>query len=271
MPEIPCNVIGDEYHTKLRGEKIYIATTIAEDCILGVKATKECNEAGLTEAYGVFKEEAIVQEPEYLPKSVNLDGWKAGSKAWQSLFKNIVIISCFLHGFIKIRDRALKSMNDIFMEISNKVWDYYKAENKKSFSQRIRRLREWAKNEVPDSVMKTNLIKLCNKNKEWQQYYDHPNSYRTSNMLDRLMRFMDRYSHKAQKFHGKEIESCTKTFRAFALIYNFTPSCPDNRRKNEFRSPVARLNNHEYHKNWLSNLLIAGSLNGYRQKPTKVL
>jgi len=32
-------------------------------------------------------------------------------------------------------------METVFHEISEKVWDCYKAENKKSFSQRIRRLR----------------------------------------------------------------------------------------------------------------------------------
>ena len=268
---IPKDLVGDEYHGKLGGQKIYLATTVAKGCFLGVEPSQTCDEQGLTKAYGFFKKEAEALNPGYEPNSVNLDGWHASNLAWKSLFCCITVISCFLHGYLKIRDRALKKMETVFHEISEKVWDCYKAGDKKSFSQRIRRLREWAKINVPESVMKTNLLKLCDKNKKWQVFYDHPNAYRTSNMLDRLMRFMDRYMQKNQTFHGKAIKNSRNTIRAFALMYNFTPSCPDNRRMDELKSPVGRLNKFEYHENWLSNLLIAGSLNGKNRQPIKML
>jgi hypothetical protein len=266
---VPKDVVADEHHSKLSGEKLYLATTVSKGCFLGAEPSKTCDGEGLTKAYGIFKEEAEVLEPGYRPDSVNLDGWQASNLAWLSLYPFITVISCFLHGFIKIRDRALKKMGDVFYEISTKVWDCYKANNKKSFSQRIRRLREWAKNNVEESAMKANLLKLCDKNRQWQVFYDHPNAHRTSNMLDRLMRFMDRYLQKNQTFHGKSIKNSTNTIRAFVLIYNFTPSCPDKRRKDDFKSPAARLNKHQYHENWLANLLIAGSLNGKRTKQSK--
>ena len=268
---IPKEIIGDEHHSKQSRNKTYVATTVAKGCILGAEVTNTCDEKGLVEAYGVFKKEALHLETGYKPDSINLDGWKAGSKAWKNLFKNITIIVCFLHGFIKIRDRALKRMKDVFQKISEKVWNCYKAENKRCFSQSIRRLKEWASENVPESPMKDNLIKLCDKNKQWQQYYDHPNAYRTSNMLDRLMGFMNRYLEKNQTFHGKTKDVSSSTIRAFALIYNFSPSCPDYKRKEEYKSPVGRLNNHEYHENWLANLFIASSMNGNRQKPIKKL
>ncbi len=160
-------------------------------------------------------------------------------------------------------------MQPIFEQIFEKVWDCYKAESKRSFSQKIRRLKEWAKDNVEISSMKSNLIKLCDKNKQWQMFYDHSNSYRTSNMLDRLMRFMNKYLDKNQTFHGKTEKTCTKTIRAFSLIYNFTPSCPDYNHKDQFKTPVGRLNNHEYNEEWLANLLIAGSLNGKRSKASQ--
>ncbi|MCF8373215.1 MAG: hypothetical protein K9H64_16470 [Bacteroidales bacterium] len=65
-------------------------------------------------------------------------------------------------------------MEYIFLEISQKTWDCCKAENNKRFNQRIRRLREWAKTNVPESVMKPNLLKLWDKNNQWQVFYDHP-------------------------------------------------------------------------------------------------
>jgi hypothetical protein len=256
---IPVDIVGDEHHSKLSGNKAYIATTVAKGCFLGVEVTNTCDEKELTEAYGVFKEESLQLDLNYKPNSINLDGWQAGNKAWKTLFRSITIISCFLHGFIKVRDRALKKMGFIFHQLSEKAWDCYRAEDKRSFSQRIRRLKEWSEVNVPESPMKVNLLKLCKKNKQWQVFYDHPNAYRTSNMLDRLMGFMNRYLDKNQTFHGKNKAVSTNTIRAFSLIYNFSPSCPDYRRKEEFKSPVGRLNNHEYHENWLSNLLIAGS------------
>ena len=42
-----------------------------------------------------------------------MDGWKATLKAWKALFASVVIICCFLHVFIKIRDRAKKKYNDV--------------------------------------------------------------------------------------------------------------------------------------------------------------
>jgi hypothetical protein len=268
---IPVDLVGDEHHSKLSGNKTYVATTVAKGYFLGAEVTSSCDQNGLTASYGVFKEEALRLDPGYMPDSVNLDGWQAGNKAWKSLLGNIVIIACFLHGFIKVRDRAIKKMRPIFHEISERAWDCYRSENKRSFSQRIRRLKEWSVINVPESPMKNNLMKLCEKNKQWQVFYDHPNAYRTSNMLDRLMGFMNRYLEKNQTFHGKTERSGSNTIRSFSLIYNFSPSCPDNRRRDELKSPVGRLNKHEYHENWLANLFIAGSLNGKRQQQMKRL
>jgi len=69
------------------------------------------------------------------------------------------------------------------------VWYCYKAPNKLSFSQRVRRLSEWAlKNEIPEVML--DKIKKLN-TKYFKQTYKHPTAYRTSNLLDRLMVRMD--------------------------------------------------------------------------------
>lgn len=265
---IPEDIVADEHHSKQNKKKVYVCTTVAQGCFLGAQVSKSSDHQGLMNAYGKFKEEVLLLEPEYTLNSVNLDGWKAGQSAWRELFSGVTIIVCFLHAFIRIRDRALKKLKSEFDLVSDKVWECYRAENKRSFSQRVRRLRKWAEDNMSISDMKSNVLRLCNRSKIWQEYYAHPNSYRTSNMLDRLMRFMDRHLEKNQGFHGASEQVATKSIRAFALIYNFTPSCPDKKRNIDgFKSPVERLNQSKYHDDWLVNLLIAGSLNGKRSKP----
>ncbi len=67
-------------------------------------------------AYEVFKSEARDVYPEYAPKTVSTDGWKGTQAAWKTLFSKVVILLCFLHGWLKIRDRAkhLKSCSQRF-------------------------------------------------------------------------------------------------------------------------------------------------------------
>ncbi|MCA1807559.1 MAG: hypothetical protein LC687_06910 [Actinobacteria bacterium] len=43
---------------------------------------------------------------EQRPKTVNTDGWFSTQNAFTTLFPGIVTILCFLHGFLKVRDRG---------------------------------------------------------------------------------------------------------------------------------------------------------------------
>ena len=84
-------------------------------------------------------------------------------------------------------------------------------------------------------------------------------------MLDRLMNYQDRLLYTMQYFHGSE-DSARQYLRAMALIWNFHPDGHRTTAKApDCRSPFKDLNGFEYHENWLRNLLIAGSMNGYRQ------
>ena len=75
-------------------------------------------------AYQVFKDEACDVSPKYAPKTVSTDGWKGTQAAWKVLFTKVVILLCFLHGWLKIRDRA-KRLKEVFAEVSRRVWDTY--------------------------------------------------------------------------------------------------------------------------------------------------
>lgn len=74
----------------------------------------------------------------------------------------IIIIECFLHAFLKVRDKATKKMKTLFDLSGDKIWDCYKAESKSSLAQRIRRLKEWA-TKIDKSPMQENILKLCKK------------------------------------------------------------------------------------------------------------
>ena len=268
---LPEHIVADEKHTRILGDKCYIATTAAHNCILGASISENAGEASLTKAYGIFKEEAQRVKPGYGPKTVNLDGWPATNKSWKILFSSVVIICCFLHVYIKIRDRSKRKHKSQFIETATRLWDCYDAFNKRSFSQRIRRLIEWGSKELlPDVIL--NPIKKLKKNiKFYSSYYDHVGAHRTSNMIDRLMQRMDRHLLSIQYFHGT-YGSAELNIRGWALINNFAPSNPATVKKYfGKKSPAERLNGFFYHENWLQNLLISASLNEFRPPPLNPL
>ena len=96
-----------EHHADWAGQKGYVATTVGGGCILGVALTSAADDDHLLEAYGVFAAEARDIKPDYTPETVNADGWAATRNAFQALFPTIAVVLCFLHGFLKIRDRDL--------------------------------------------------------------------------------------------------------------------------------------------------------------------
>lgn len=261
---MPKDLVADEKHSRLDGQRIYIATTAGEGCILGAAVAASASEVALTQAYGVFAQEARAVERDYAPETVNTDGWPATQGAWKALFPTITVILCFLHAFLKIRDRATKALAETFEQVGEKVWQAYRAPSKAAFAQRLRRLREWAAAMLPDSPMKVHTLELCDKRAQFSRSYDHERAHRTSNMVDRLMKFLDRACFNGQYFHGT-LASAELRVRALALLWNFCPSSPRTVSKYQGqRCPAERLNGKRYTDNWLENLLVSGSMNGLR-------
>jgi len=176
----------------------------------------------------------------------------------------VAILRCFLHGWLSIRDRA-KHLGELFRSLGRKVWDAYHAPERRSFAQRLRRLLEWAEREVTPAWVLEQVRKLCGRGREYGLAYAHPGGHRTSNMLDRVMRAMNRYLDGGQHLHGPE-QACNRQSRAWALLHNFLPWHPAIARDNGgYTSPAERLNRHRYHDHWLQNLLVSGSLAGFRR------
>jgi hypothetical protein len=77
---LPLHLLADEKITWLNGEKVVVATTVGEDCVLGASVALSADEENLTEAYRHFKEEAQTVKADYAPETVNTDGWSAAAR-----------------------------------------------------------------------------------------------------------------------------------------------------------------------------------------------
>jgi hypothetical protein len=257
--KLPQQLLADEKITWLNGEEVVVATTVGDDCILGVSVALGSDTPNLIEAYGHFKDEAQAVKPDYAPETVNTDGWGATQKAWLRLFPMIVIIECFLHAYIKIRERG-RYLKEVFNQLSQRVWDVYRAADAASFCLQAEELRLWAEKNTTGYVLEA-VLKLCAKVDRFALAYDYPLAHRTSNMLDRHMNPMARWLDGTRFFHGHWTSS-ERSIRAWALLNNFGPYCPRAKICQSYSSPAHQLNGFVYHQNWLHNLLIATSISG---------
>jgi hypothetical protein len=257
--KLPKHLLADEKVTWLNGEEVVIATTVGDDCVLGASVALGIDTPNLTEAYQHFKDEALQLDPEYQPETVNTDGWEATQKAWRSLFPLIILIECFLHAFIKIRERG-KHLKETFRLLSQKVWEVYHALDANAFRSQAVELLTWAESNTTGYVLEA-VRKLCSKVDRFVLAYDYPLAHRTSNMLDRHMNLMDRWLFSSRFFHG-HWTSAERSIRAWALLHDFGPYCPRTRSKQNYSSPAHKLNGFVYHDNWLHNLMISTSMSG---------
>lgn len=257
--KLPQHLLADEKITWLNGEEVVVATTVGEDCVLGVSVALSADTENLTEAYQHFKDEAQELKPDYVPETVNTDGWGATQRAWLDLFPMIIIIECFLHAFLKIRERG-KHLKELFQQISQRVWETYRATDAASFRLQAEALRLWAELNTNGYVLEA-VHKLCAKTERFVLAYAHPLAHRTSNMLDRHMNAMARWLDSTRFFHG-HWASAERSVRAWALLHDFGPYCPRAQITQHYSSPTHKLNGFVYHQNWLHNLLIATSMSG---------
>jgi hypothetical protein len=198
---LPRHLVADEKHITLAGKKVDLAAPAGGGCCLGMALTKTAGNDDLAAAYGVFRDEAQPLDPQYRPETVNTDGGQATQSAWRALFPKVALILCFLHAYLKIRERAVH-LKETFAHLRQRVWEAYHAPKARSFSQRLRRLREWAKAHVDTPVVKEKVLAWCEKREAFVKAYAHPGCHRTSNPVDRLLRRLDHHLSCTQHLHG---------------------------------------------------------------------
>ena len=255
---LPAHLAADEHHADWSGRKGYVAMTVGGGCVLGAALTAAADDAHLREAYGVFAAEARDVEPGYAPETVNTDGWAATQNAFNSLFTTITVVLCFLHGFLKVRDRCRKAR-----DLHRRVWDVYRAATAEEFRRLMGELRQWCATQAWTAPVREMLEKLWAKTESYAVAYDHPGCHRTSNAVDRPMNRLCRLMYAGRGLHGHQGSSELR-LRGWALLENFRPYAPRGKRPRAFNSPAHRLNGKRYHEHWLHNLMASTSLMGFR-------
>src|SRR4051812_23799573 len=196
---LPAHLAADEHHADWSGQKGYVATTVGGGCLLGVALTAAADDVHLREAYGVFAAEARQVDPEYAPATVNTDGWAATQNAFLAWFPAITVVLCFLHGFLKIRDRCRKAR-----ELHRRVWDVYRAATAEEFRRLMNEFQQWCGTQTWTASVREMLTKLWNKTESYVVAYDHPGCHRTSNAVDRPMNRLCRLMYASRGVHGHQ-------------------------------------------------------------------
>jgi hypothetical protein len=257
---LPAHLAADEHHADWAGRKGYVATTVGGGCLLGAALTAAADDVHLREAYGVFAAEARDVDPEYAPETVNTDGWAATRNALRALFPRIAVVLCFLHGFLKVRDRCRKAR-----ELHGRVWDVYRAATAEEFRRLMGEFRQWCGERTWTAPVREMLAKLWDKTESYAVAYDHPGCHRTSNAVDRPMNRLCRLMYAGRGLHGHQ-GSSERRLRGWALLLNFRPYAPRSNRPRAHDSPAHRLNGKRYHEHWLHNLMASASLMGFRNR-----
>ena len=186
--------------------------------------------------------------------------WKATQAAWRTLFATVTVILCFLHGFLKIRDRGRKAR-----ELHRRVWDVYRATTAEGFRHLMNALLQWCAASTWTATVGEMLTKLWNKTESYAVAYAHPGCHRTSNAVDRPMNRLCRLMYASRGVHGHQSSSELR-LRGGALLLNFRPSARRSNQPRPHDSPAHRLNGKRYHEHWLHNLMASTSLMGFRNR-----
>ena len=259
--KLPQHLVADEKHTWMRKKRVYVATTAAKGCLLGVGFTESASAKALTAGYEEFQTEARFLDPNYAPVTVNTDAWDGTQQAWLALFPTVTLVLCFLHDVLKVQ-KGSPSYRNLRKKLKTKLWKAYKANTAAEFLKRLRLALIWSKKHIRRKRTLNKMRKLCRRAAQFKIAYQFPMAHRTSNMVDRLMNHQDRLLYTMQYFHGDK-ESARLYLRSMALVWNFHPYGARTRSEDSARiSPFTDLNGFRYHENWLHNLLIASSMNG---------
>ena len=258
--KMPQDVVADEKITWLAGAEVVVPTTVGSGCVLGISVAAAADTDSLKAAYGEFAAEAKEVFTEYQVRSVCTDGFQATRDAWRRLFPQLTLVLCYLHSILKLKERCRGALR---RQVLDRAWRVYQAATKAQFSQRLRRLSEWAQGTLEGTVAEM-VSKVCRHGVDFTPAYDCPQAARTTNAADRVHNHLDRTLYAMQYCHGHQ-ESARLAVRAWALQWNFHPYSPRLRQDQPLRSsPFADLNGFHYHSNWLQNLLVASSMGGLR-------
>ena len=225
---LPRHLVADEKHTTLiedKARKVYLAATAGGGCCLGLALAETAGADDLTES--------LRRVPGRGPTAGS--GLPAGDGEHRRLARHPGGVAGAVQGGdadpllpprVPEDPRAGRSHEGDVRRPAGAGLEAYHAPDARSFSQRLRRLREWAEDHVDKEVVREKVLALCNKRRAFVRAYDHPGCRRTSNLVDRLLRRLDYHLYCTQHLHGTA-GAAEQGLRGWALIHNFAPSCPE--------------------------------------------
>lgn len=219
--QMPQDVVADEKVTWLDGEEVVVPTTVGGSCVLGISVAREATTESLKATYGEFVAETHAVFADYQVRSVCTDGFHATREAWRQLFPHLTVVLCFLHSILKLTERCRGALR---RQVLDRAWHVYQAATKGQFSQRLRRLAEWARLTLNGSVAEM-VSKMAHHRTDFTPAYDCPHAARTTNAVDRLHNHLDRVLYAMRYCHGQRA-SARLAVRAWAMHWNFHPYGP---------------------------------------------
>ena len=149
--KLPLHLVADEKHTWLEGNRVYLPTTVAKGCFLGVSFTESASAEALTKGYGEFHAEACLLDPHYAPITVNTDAWDGTQQAWLALFPTVTLVLCFLHEVLKVQ-KGSPTYRNLRKKLKTKLWKAYKAATAPEFLKGIRLALIWSKKHTTEKT-----------------------------------------------------------------------------------------------------------------------
>ncbi len=219
--KLPPHLVADEKHTWLGGNRVYLPTTVAKGCFLGVSFTESASAEALSKGYGEFHLLARFLNPNYAPITVNTDAWDGTRQAWLNLFPTMTLVLCFLHEVLKVL-KGSPNYRNLRKKLKTKLWKAYKANTAAEFLKGLRLALICRKKHIRRKRTLQKVRKLCCRAAQLKVAYQFPQAHRTSNMVDRLMNHQDRLLYSMQYFHGDK-DSARLYLRSMALVWNFHP------------------------------------------------
>ena len=265
---LPRHLVADEKHTTLAGKKVYLAATAGGGCCLGMALAETAGNDDLEAAYGVFRDEARHLDPEYRPETVNTDGWPATQAAWRALFKGVTIILCFLHAFLKIRDRAVHLKENLRSPARAGLGGVSRPEcplvlAAASSSAGVG-LGPRGQGDRPGEG--AGPVRQASGVRQGVRPSRLPSDEQPGGPALATPRLPSVLRPTSPRLDGGRRAGPA----GLGVDPQLRPLVPlDGPETPELRSPAERLNGKRYHPEWLQNLLVSASLGGYRRAPRK--
>jgi transposase-like protein len=204
---------AEEKITWLAGTEVVVPTTVGGGCVLGISLAEQTDSASLQAAYGEFVTEASAVFPTYRVRSVCTDGFQATRDAWRRLVPQLILVLCFLHSILKLTERCRGPLR---RQVLDRAWTVYHAVTKAQFSQRLRRLAQWARTSL-DGSLALRVEKMVRHRQDFTPAYDCPQAARTTNAVDRVHNHLDCTLYAIHYCHGHQ-ESARRTVRVRVAI-----------------------------------------------------